>query len=82
MFLNKGMTCLMKILLVQAFRKLYWKNKRKYKINRRVRLIFKILKLIKNIFFIETEAMRNKVKAMSRMMKMFRTLREENESVV
>ena len=28
------------------------------------------------------EAIRNKVKAMSRMMKMFKTLREENESVV
>jgi serine/threonine-protein phosphatase 2B catalytic subunit len=30
----------------------------------------------------KVEAMRNKVKAMSRMMKMFKTLREENESVV
>jgi serine/threonine-protein phosphatase 2B catalytic subunit len=31
---------------------------------------------------IEAELLRNKVKAMSRMMKMFKTLREENESVV
>jgi len=32
--------------------------------------------------YIEAEAIRNKVKAMSRMMKMFKTLREESESVV
>jgi serine/threonine-protein phosphatase 2B catalytic subunit len=31
---------------------------------------------------IGAEQLRNKVKAMSRMMKMFKTLREENESVV
>ena len=31
---------------------------------------------------IEADILRNKVKAMSRMMKMFKTLREENESVV
>lgn len=31
---------------------------------------------------IEAELIRNKVRAMSRMMKMFKTLREENESVV
>jgi serine/threonine-protein phosphatase 2B catalytic subunit len=31
---------------------------------------------------LEAELLRNKVKAMSRMMKMFKTLREENESVV
>lgn len=34
------------------------------------------------IIFIEKEAIRNKVKAMSRMMKMFKTLREESENVV
>jgi serine/threonine-protein phosphatase 2B catalytic subunit len=32
--------------------------------------------------FLETELLRNKVRAMSRMMKMFKTLREENESIV
>ena len=31
---------------------------------------------------IESELLRNKVRAMSRMMKMFKTLREENESIV
>lgn len=31
---------------------------------------------------IENELLRNKVRAMSRMMKMFKTLREENESIV
>lgn len=31
---------------------------------------------------VEIESMRNKVKAMSKMMRMFKTLREENESVV
>lgn len=34
------------------------------------------------IVFIEAELLRNKVRAMSKMMKMFKTLREENESVV
>ena len=32
--------------------------------------------------FLEAEQIRNKVKAMSRMMKMFKTLREESENVV
>lgn len=31
---------------------------------------------------IEADLLRNKVRAMSKMMKMFKTLREENESVV
>jgi serine/threonine-protein phosphatase 2B catalytic subunit len=35
-----------------------------------------------NQILLEAELLRNKVKAMSRMMKMFKTLREENESVV
>ena len=34
------------------------------------------------VLTIEAEKLRNKVKAMSRMMKMFKTLREENEAVV
>ena len=34
------------------------------------------------IFRLEADLLRKKVKAMSRMMKMFKTLREENESVV
>lgn len=41
--------------------------------------------MIRNIFILleeKAELLRNKVKAMSRMMKMFKTLREENESVV
>lgn len=32
--------------------------------------------------FVEADLLRNKVRAMSKMMKMFKTLREENESVV
>ena len=49
----------------------------------------KSLKKLKVIFtlnniavYIEAELLRNKVRAMSKMMKMFKTLREENESVV
>ena len=34
------------------------------------------------IFNLEADLLRNKVRAMSKMMKMFKTLREENESVM
>jgi len=36
----------------------------------------------KKRYIIEAELLRNKVRAMSKMMKMLKTLREENESVV
>jgi hypothetical protein len=51
--------------------------------NLKIKLRAIVCILLFNIFkTIEAELLRNKVKAMSRMMKMFKTLREENESVV
>lgn len=42
----------------------------------------KLVNKLINLYSIGAENMRNKVKAMSRMIKMFKTLREENESVI
>jgi serine/threonine-protein phosphatase 2B catalytic subunit len=43
-------------------------------------IIFTLLSI--NTIYIEADLLRNKIRAMSRMMKMFKTLREENESIV
>jgi hypothetical protein len=42
----------------------------------------KVLLSISSHLSIEADLLRNKVRAMSKMMKMFKTLREENEVVV
>ena len=53
-----------------------------YKMNK-IESLIKLKVTIYSIFiYLEVEIMRNKVKAMSRMMKMLKTLRQENESVV
>lgn len=78
MSLSKVKIFLMKKkILTMTLPKFSQKNRRRFKAKPIVSHLLKIVNIA-----IGAELLRNKVLAMSRMMKMFRTLREENEMVV